>query len=121
MVRDQDIPNGDNLLLLSPYISYPDSRAYNMEITIIYRVREESGALTNYRFSASFDLTPHDFLNLAYYLPTGEINPITISGAVITEIPEAPQSSNNIETTPTNLKFLPRTIHLYFPSSKPTP
>lgn len=104
VVRDQDIPNGDNLLLLSPYISYPDSRAYNMEITIIYRVREESGALTNYRFSASFDLTPHDFLNLAYYLPTGEINPITISGAVITEIPEAPQSSNNIETTPNKLK-----------------
>lgn len=104
VVRDQDIPNGDNLLLLSPYISYPDSRAYNMEITIIYRVREESGALTNYRFSASFDLTPHDFLNLAYYLPTGEINPITISGTVITEIPEAPQSSNNIETTPNKLK-----------------
>lgn len=103
VVRDQDIPNGDNLLLLSPYISYPDSRAYNMEITIIYRVKE-SGALTNYRFSASFDLTPHDFLNLAYYLPTGEINPITISGAVITEIPEAPQSSNNIETTPNKLK-----------------
>lgn len=104
VVRDQDIPNGDNLLLLSPYISYPDSRAYNMEITIIYRVREESGTLTNYRFSASFDLTPHDFLNLAYYLPTGEINPITISGTVITEIPEAPQSSNNIETTPNKLK-----------------
>lgn len=104
VVRDQDIPNGDNLLLLSPYISYPDSRAYNMEITIIYRVREESGALTNYRFSASFDLTSHDFLNLAYYLPTGEINPITISGTVITEIPEAPQSSNNIETTPNKLK-----------------
>lgn len=104
VVRDQDIPNGDNLLLLSPYVSYPDSRAYNMEITIIYRGREESGALTNYRFSASFDLTPHDFLNLAYYLPTGEINPITISGTVITEIPEAPQSSNNIETTPNKLK-----------------
>lgn len=104
VVRDQDIPNGDNLLLLSPYISYPDSRAYQMEITIIYRVREGSGALTKYRFSASFDLTPHDFLNLAYYLPTGEINPITISGTVITEIPEAPQSSNKIESTPNKLK-----------------
>lgn len=99
VVRDQDLSDGESLLLLSPYITYPDSRAYQMEITIIY---ESEG--TRYLYSAKFDLKPHDFLNLSYYLPTGEINPITISGTVITEIPEAPQSSNNIESTPNKLK-----------------
>jgi hypothetical protein len=99
VVRDQDLSDGESLLLLSPYITYPDSRAYQMEIAIIY----ESGG-TRYLYSAKFDLKPHDFLNLSYYLPTGEINPITISGTVITEIPEAPQSSNNIESTPNKLK-----------------
>lgn len=99
VVRDQDLSDGENLLLLSPYITYPDSRAYKMGITIIY---ESEG--TRYLYSAKFDLKPHDFLNLSYYLPTGEINPITISGTVITEIPETPQSSNNIEPTPNKLK-----------------
>lgn len=99
VVRDQDLSDGESLLLLSPYITYPDSRAYQMEITIIYESEE-----TRYLYSAKFDLKPHDFLNLSYYLPTGEINPITISGTVITEIPEAPQSSNNIESTPNKLK-----------------
>lgn len=99
VVRDQDLSDGESLLLLSPYITYPDSRAYQMVITIIY---ESEG--TRYLYSAKFDLKPHDFLNLSYYLPTGEINPITISGTVITEIPEAPQSSNNIESTPNKLK-----------------
>lgn len=99
VVRDQDLSDGESLLLLSPYITYPDSRAYQMEITIIY---ESEG--TRYLYSDKFDLKPHDFLNLSYYLPTGEINPITISGTVITEIPEAPQSSNNIESTPNKLK-----------------
>lgn len=99
VVRDQDLSDGESLLLLSPYITYPDSRAYQMEITIIYESEE-----TRYLYSAKFDLKPHDFLNLSYYLPTGEINPITISGTVITEIPEAPQSLNNIESTPNKLK-----------------
>lgn len=110
VVRDQDLSDGESLLLLSPYITYPDSRAYKMEITIIYESEE-----TRYLYSAKFDLKPHDFLNLSYYLPTGEINPITISGTVITEIPEAPQSSNNIESTPNKLKVSATDNQFIFP------
>lgn len=104
VVRDQDIPNGGNLLLLSPYISYPDSRAYRMDLSISYRETGESGTKNIYTFNTSFDLTPHDFLNLAYYLPTGQINPIEVIGTEQSDLPVAPQPSNDIESTPNKIK-----------------
>lgn len=84
---------------LSNYISYPDSRAYKMEISIIY----DSGRI-NYLYSAVFDLKPHDFLNLSYFIPEEANIPIEIIGTEQSDLPVAPQPSNDIDSTPNKIK-----------------
>lgn len=104
--REQDYLNNNQFVLLSPLLSYPDSRAYKMVISILYKERGESGNYEYYLFKKSFQLKPHDFLNLAYYLPSDKIEPIDITGDSISssEIPTAPSDENNIESNPNKLK-----------------
>ena len=104
--REQDYLNNNQFVLLSPFLSYPDSRAYKMVISILYKERGESGNYEYYLFKKSFQLKPHDFLNLAYYLPSDKIEPIDITGDSISssEIPTAPSDENNIESNPNKVK-----------------
>ena len=104
--REQDYLNNNRFVLLSPFLSYPDSRAYKMVISILYKERGESGNYEYYLFNKTFQLKPHDFLNLAYYLPSDKIEPIDITGDIIStsEIPTAPSDENNIESNPNKVK-----------------
>lgn len=104
--REQDYLNNNQFVLLSPFLSYPDSRAYKMDISILRSEIGESGGSEYYLFKKSFQLKPHDFLNLAYYLPSDKIEPIDITGDNISssEIPTEPSDENNIESTPNKVK-----------------
>lgn len=104
--REQDYLNNNQFVLLSPLLSYPDSRAYKMDISILYSEIGGSGGTEYYLFKKSFQLKPHDFLNLAYYLPDDKIEPIDITGDIISssEIPTAPSDENNIVSNPNKIK-----------------
>lgn len=106
VVREQNYLNNNQFILLSPLLSYPDSRAYKMTISIVYEERGESGHLEYYLFNKTFKLKPHDFLNLAYYFPDDVIEPIDITGSIIalSELPITPNEQNNIETSPNKIK-----------------
>lgn len=84
---------------LSNYISYPDSRAYKMEIQIIYIYNESF-----YSYQSEIDLKPHDFLNLSYFIPEEVPEKIEIQGEEIQETPSIPEQKNNIESTPNKIK-----------------
>lgn len=118
--REQDYLNNNQFVLLSPFLSYPDSRAYKMVISILYKERGESGNYEYYLFKKSFQLKPHDFLNLAYYLPSDKIEPIDITGDSIStsEIPTAPSDENNIENNANKIKVSSTDNPFIFPAEQ---
>jgi hypothetical protein len=57
--RDVEVGYKDDTFQLPPYLMYPDSRAFEMRLFLVYETET---------FMKTLPLTPHKFLNQSYYL-----------------------------------------------------
>lgn len=115
------IGHSDFIETLDPILSFPDSRAKKMTISIL----ENTDGVTMTLYKKEFELKPHSYLNLAYYMDK-ELSPIeldkigtkSVTKYQVNEKPNfnpAPKENNTTENYPNGLKVSSTNNPLYFP------
>ncbi len=99
----------DFLESLNPLITYPDARAKHIKIVRYDASLASSRAL-------EFDLKPHPYLNMAYYIDP-DLKPISITGSGIApaEPEPLPEMQNTEEYFPNGLKVSKTDQPMFFP------
>ena len=110
---------------LNPLLTYPDARAYKMEISYFYSITEDvqQNPVWVY-YSNHFKLTPHPYLNIAYYFKPDlkpislwyDINhPIDFVNPTAEDMKEFVKNQNAEEYFPNGLKVSKTDNPLFFP------
>lgn len=107
-----------NFRMLNPIISYPDTRATRIRMTFQKHVSGEGYDGWNYAV-LEFSLTPHNYLNFAYYI-SPDLEPIGIEHWSWSDTPLTglPEESGTDEYVPNGLKVSAADNPLYFPPSQ---
>lgn len=110
---------------LNPLLTYPDARAYKMEISYFYSITEDvqQNPVWVY-YSNHFKLTPHPYLNIAYYFKPDlkpislwyDINhPIDFVNPTAEDMKEFVKNQNAEEYFPNGLKVSKTDNPMFFP------
>ena len=113
--------NSDFIETLDTILSFPDSRAKKMTISIL----ENTDGSTMTLYKKEFELKPHPYLNLAYYMDK-ELSPIELDKKGTKSVTEyqtnekpnfnpAPEENNTTEDYSNGLKVSSTNNPLYFP------
>ncbi len=111
----------DFIETLAPLLTFPDSRAKEMTISIL----ENTNRTTMTLYKKEFKLEAHPYLNIAYYLDDS-LKPISLDKAATKSVTEyqtgakpsfnqAPQETNTTESYPNGLKVSATNNPMYFP------
>lgn len=111
----------DFIETLDPLLTFPDSRAKKMTISIL----ENTDGITMTLYKKEFKLEAHPYLNIAYYMD-GSLKPISLDKVATKSVTEyqtgakpsfnqAPQESNVTESYLNGLKVSATSNPLYFP------
>lgn len=111
----------DFIETLDPLLTFPDSRAKKMTISIL----ENTDGTTMTLYKKEFKLEAHPYLNIAYYLDDS-LKPILLDKAATKSVTEyqtgakpsfnqTPQETNTTESYPNGLKVSATSNPMYFP------
>ena len=111
----------DFIETLDPLLTFPDSRAKKMTISIL----ENTNGTTMTLYKKEFKLEPHPYMNIAYYMDDN-LKPISLDKIDTKSVTEyqtdgnasfnpAPQETNVSESYPNGLKVSSTDNPLYFP------